>query len=67
MCGAPERLPVCAYLVNHNNNGSQSTVVETVEQTGVVCHEAEPMKFVTPPSEQIGTSDDKYRTLSSNL
>jgi hypothetical protein len=32
----------------HNNNGSQTTVVKTVEQTGVVCHVAEPKIPILP-------------------
>jgi hypothetical protein len=37
MCGAPE------HLRYHNNYGSESTVVETVEQTWIELHLAEPM------------------------
>jgi hypothetical protein len=36
MCDALERLPAFGartFLCYHNNNGSQTTVVETVEQT----------------------------------
>jgi hypothetical protein len=38
MCGAPERLPALGaqIVLYHNNNGSQTTVVDTVEQIWVV-------------------------------
>jgi hypothetical protein len=45
MYGAPERCrrSVRAFsLCNHNYNGSESTVVETVDQTCVVYYVAEP-------------------------
>jgi hypothetical protein len=33
MFGAPERLPIFGSRTYHNNNGSQSAVVKTVELT----------------------------------
>jgi hypothetical protein len=45
MCGAPECLTAFGartFLVYHNNNGSESTIVKTVELTWVLYHVAEP-------------------------
>jgi hypothetical protein len=45
MCGAPEvRAHSKCY---NNNNGSETTVIETVEQTWVVYHVAEPQILYT--------------------
>jgi hypothetical protein len=51
MCGAPECLPAFGartFLVLSNNIGSETTFVETFEQTCVVCHVAEPWQFPKP-------------------
>jgi hypothetical protein len=51
MSGAPERLspfgPRTFLVLSqvHNNNGSQSAVVKTVEFSRVVCHVAEPSRM----------------------
>jgi hypothetical protein len=45
MCGAPERLSefgARTFQCYHNNNGSESAVVKTVELTWVECHVAAP-------------------------
>jgi hypothetical protein len=45
MCGAPERLTAFGARTYHNNNGSETTVVKTVELSGVVYHVAEPARM----------------------
>jgi hypothetical protein len=51
MCGTPERLTAFGartFLVYHNNNGSESAVVKTVElNVSCIPHVAEPLTRLT--------------------
>jgi hypothetical protein len=42
------RFPIVLFKCYHNNNGSESTVVETVEQTWIEHHVAEPLEIENP-------------------
>jgi hypothetical protein len=58
MCGA------ALSLCNHNNNGSESTVVKTVELRRVVYHVAEPENYDPEPQEAKRTARIRQKSLT---